>query len=121
MQGQDLNINYIVVWVVVLTQLLNFGLMVWNLMSSGSRANTKRLDEHAVQIDGHNLRIGSVEQTLRNGPTSADMHELELTLERALGKMETLSAVLEGHVAIMERLETVVARHENYLLDGSKR
>lgn len=121
MEGQVLNISPVVVWVVALSQLLTFGLTIWGLMASGARANTKRIDEHAKRIDDHNQRIGSVEQTLRGGPTSDDLHELELTLERVQGKMGTLSAMLEGHVAIMERLEAIVTRHEDHLLSGGKR
>lgn len=121
MEGQVLNISPVVVWVVALTQLLTFGLTIWNLMASGSRANAVAIKAHAEQLNTHGLRLGSVEQALRGGPTSNDLHVLELTLERVQGRMETLSAVLEGHVAIMERLETIVGRHESHLLDGGKR
>ena len=118
MEGQDLNINSAVVWVVVLTQLLNFGLMVWNLMSSGSRANTKKIEELEARLGRHDLRLNSVEQSLRSGPSPGDMHTLELAMEQLKGELRTISAVISGHVAIMERLEAIVGRHENHLLKG---
>lgn len=118
MEGQVLNISPVVVWVVALSQLLTFGLTIWGLMASGSRANAKKIEDHGKRIDNHDLRLNSAEQSLRSGPTPKDMHELELAMENLKGSISTMSAVLQGHVAIMERLEAIVSRHENHLLDG---
>lgn len=118
MEGQVLNISPVVVWVVALSQLLTFGLTIWGLMASGSRANAKKIEEHGQRLDKHDLRISTAEQTLRSQPTATDLHDLELAMEQLKGEMRTMSAVLSGHVAIMERLEAIVSRHENHLLDG---
>lgn len=121
MEGQVLNISPVVVWVVALSQLLTFGLTIWGLMASGSRANAKRIEEHGKLLDSHELRMSSMEQSQRAGPSSSDMHELELAMAQLKGELKTMSAVMSGHAAIMERLEAVVSRHENHLLDGGKR
>lgn len=42
MEGDVLNISPLVVWVIALSQLMTFGLTVWNLVSSGSRANARQ-------------------------------------------------------------------------------
>lgn len=116
MEGHILDISPFLVWIIALSQLLTFGLTIWGLVGSGSKANASLIKEHAKRLDDHNLRIGSVEQSLRSGPTPHDMHVLELALERVNGKMGALSAVLEGHVGIMERLEAMVSRHDTFLL-----
>jgi hypothetical protein len=121
MQEEVLNISPIVVWVVALSQLLTFGLTIWGLMSSGSRANAKRIEDHGKRIDDHGLRINGLEQGQRAMPSKDDMHELELAMEQLKGEMKTMSAVMTGNQQIMERLEIVVARQESHLLEGGKR
>ena len=104
-----LDISPAVVWVIALTQLLTFGLTIWNLLSSPSRTNGKRLDV----IDG---RVQAVEQTQRSGPTKDDLHGLELALGDLKGEMKAMRAAMDGNSKIMERLETIVSRHEDHLL-----
>lgn len=77
------------------------------------RAGSERMD----RLDG---RLASVEQTLRAQPTKEDMHQLHLAMKEMQGEMKTMAAVMEGNNKIMSRLEDIVARHENHLLDGAK-
>lgn len=121
MEGQALNISPIVIWVVALSQLLTFGLTVWGLMASGSRANAKKLEEHAKRIERHDLRLNSVEQTVKDGPTRTEMQSIALAMEAMRGDVKVMRAELEGSMAIMERLEAIVSRHENHLLAGGTR
>jgi hypothetical protein len=121
MTGEVLNISPVVAWVVALNMLLTFALTIWNLMASGSRANTKRLDAHTEQLHQHDARISAVEQGQGSLPSLKDMHELELAMERLKGEMKSMSQVMAGNVAIMERLEAIVSRHEAHLLEASKR
>ncbi len=116
MGDQILNISPLVAWVVVLSQMLTFGLTIWNLMASGSRVNSRRLDDHAKRLDVHEQRLGSIEQTQSAGPTAKDLHELELAMQELRGEIRTMSAVMNGNTAIMTRLEAIVGRHEDRLL-----
>jgi hypothetical protein len=118
MEGQVLNISPIVVWVVALSQLLTFGLTIWGLMASGSRANAKKIDEHSVRLDNHGLRLSSVEQTIKDSPTKENMQHIALAMEAMRGDIKVMRAELVGGMAIMDRLETIVSRHENHLLKG---
>lgn len=121
MSGQVLNISPIVVWVVALSQLLTFGLTIWGLMASGSRANGKRIDDHGKRIDDHEMRLGSIKQSQQGLPTKDDMHGINIALEGIKGEMKAMRAEMEGRSAIMERLEIIVGRHDNHLLEGGKR
>jgi hypothetical protein len=40
---------------------------------------------------------------------------------RLEGEIKSVSQVMAGNVAIMERLESVVARHDAHLLEAGKR
>ena len=116
MEGQVLNISPVVVWVIALSQLLTFGLTIWNLMASGSRANAKKIEDHAKRLDGHELRLGSVEQAQDGQLRPKDLHELALEMEELKGDMKAMAAAMTGHTEIMKRLEIIVARHEDHLL-----
>lgn len=118
MDGQVLNISPIVVWVVALSQLLTFGLTIWGLMASGSRANAKKIEEHGKRLDGQDLRLASVEQTVATLPTKDDVSRLLLSMEQVRGEVGVMRAEMEGTTAIMSRLENIVSRHENHLLGG---
>lgn len=116
MEGEVLNISPVVVWAVALSNLLTFGLTIWNLMASGGRANAKKLDEHSQRMDRHAERLHGIEISQRTMPTKDDMHSLSLTLQGMRGEIMAMRAKMEGNMAIMERLEVIVSRHENHLL-----
>lgn len=116
MEPQVLDISPAVVWVIALTHLLSFGISIWTLLSSPSRANGKRLDEQAKRLDGIEGRVQAVEQTQRSAPTKDDLHGLELALRDLKGEMKAMRAAMDGNSKIMERLETIVSRHEDHLL-----
>ena len=42
MEAEVLNISPLVVWAIALSQLLTFGLTIWNMLSSGARAKMSR-------------------------------------------------------------------------------
>jgi hypothetical protein len=121
MEADVLNISPFVVWVIALSQLLTFGLTVWNLMASGSRANAKALDAHKTMLDHHGLRLSSIEQAIADSPGRKDMHELHIALSEMRGDLKEMRATMKGNNEVMRRLETIVSRHEDHLLDGAKR
>lgn len=73
------------------------------------------------RMDRHELRLQAIEQTVHQLPDRQDLHKLEMSMERMNGTMGRMEAVLEGNQNIMERLETIVSRHEDHLLQGTKR
>lgn len=73
------------------------------------------------RMDRHSSRITVLEQTITVMPDKDDMHRLQLELARMVGTLGQMQAVMEGNAKIMERLETIVSRHEDHLLEGNKR
>lgn len=116
MEGQVLNISPVVVWVVALSQLLTFGLTIWGLLASGSRANAAAIKLHTERLNTHDLRLSSVEQTMKDSPSRDDMQTIALQLEGMRGDVKVMRAEMEGSMAIMARLEAIVSRHDNHLL-----
>lgn len=119
--GEVLNISPVVVWVIALSQLLTFSLTVWNLMSSGARSNAKQLLEHTDRFNRHEGRISTVEQSLLAMPNKNEMHLLQLEMSGLRGDIRVMQATWEGSTKLMERMENIVGRHEDHLLDGAKR
>lgn len=121
MEGEVLNISPIVVWVIALSQLLTFSLTVWGLMASGSRSNAKAIADHHDRFNRHEGRLSSIEQTLMGMPDAKELHALHLGMSELRGELQVTRAVMEGNSQLMERLEAIVGRHEEHLLQGGKR
>lgn len=120
MEG-NLNIAPLMVWVGVLAALLAFGTNVWGIFSSPSKANAQRLREVSARLDAHDLRMQRLDQSLQVIPSKDDMHAVQISLEALRGEFKAMRAEMGGTKDIMERLETVVTRHEDYLLkNGGK-
>lgn len=81
----------------------------------------RKLEEGRARMDRHAGRIDRIEQTLQSMPGKDDMHSLQLELIKQTGAMEKMAAVMEGNAKITERLEIIVTRHEQHLLDGGKK
>jgi hypothetical protein len=112
--NEALTLSPLLAWVGALSLILNFGLSLYGLLSSGARANKLRLDRHETMLGEQDKRLGRVEQTMRGMPAKDDLHGLQLSMERMAGDLREMRA-------IMGRMESVVGRHEDHLLDGGKR
>ncbi|TDE40942.1 DUF2730 family protein [Antarcticimicrobium sediminis] len=78
------------------------------------RAGRKRMET----LDS---RLSAVEQTLGAMPNKEHLHELQLAIERQTGALNTMQAVMTGNNKVMERLEQIVSRHEDHLLNGASK
>lgn len=108
MEAQVLNISPFVVWVVALTQLLTFGMAVWNLIASGSRANARTLETHGDTLRGLDSRLSKVELTMREIPNRKDFHDLDKQMTELRGTMGVLTERLKPVEAISDRLQEVI-------------
>lgn len=116
----DTSVQSLVLWAMAALAVLNLGSLVWTIFSGPAKAATKRIDELAHRADGHDLRLNTIEQTQKALPSSSDLHELELAMAELKGEMKTMSAVIRGQSDIMQRLENIVSRHEQHLLEGKR-
>lgn len=119
MSPADTSFATIILWVAALSTLLSFGTAIWTVFSGPSKKNAAKIDNLADKLASLDHRLGSIEQSQKVLPSKDDMHELELAMERLKGEMKTLSQVLHGQSALMERMEAIVGRHEEHLLKKS--
>ena len=81
----------------------------------------KRFKAGSDRMDKHDKRIASLEQTVTVMPDKDDMHRLQIEITRMVGKLGQMQATMEGNAKIMERLELIVSRHEDHLIDGARK
>lgn len=108
MEGQILNISPIIVWVIALSQLLTFGLTVWGLISSGSKANARTLQLHGETLNALDNRMSALEHSMRDGPSRRDFHDLDVRMTRLQGSLDVVSERLKPVEAISDRLQEVL-------------
>lgn len=121
MTPNEVYVADLLLWVSALALILSFGTTVWTIFSGPSRKNADRIAEMRLEINAQAMRLASLEQAMINVPKTNDIHQLELAMTRLQGEMKNVSTAMQGQSQIMERLETIVGRHENHLLDGSKK
>lgn len=86
-----------------------------------AKAIAERFQLGSERMDRHDQRLSSMEQTLRTLPDKEHLHELQLAIAGLQGDLKAMTAVIDGNNKVMTRLESIVGRHEDHLLDGAKR
>jgi len=80
----------------------------------------KLLLDQRKQVASLDSRITKAEACLENAPTEKTLHELALTIRSFGGDLHVAVEKIEGMGRIVDRLEKVVTRHEDFLLHGGK-
>ena len=83
-------------------------------------ANRERIDGSERRQDRMDTRLVHLEQTVSDMPSREDIHKVELQLSGMTGSLSRIEAVMAGNNEIMKRLETIVSRHEDHLLNGRR-
>ncbi|WP_349295251.1 DUF2730 family protein (plasmid) [Thioclava sp. 'Guangxiensis'] len=97
-----------------------FGMIVaW--IGARWRGLDKRIDDQHARLDRHEGRISNLETTVKALPSTEDLHKLHLELAGFGGDVRELRQAMEGYREVMERTERVVTRHEEHLLQGTRR
>lgn len=121
MSGDELSLAPLIPWLSLIGAGLAIGTTLYNLLNSGAKRNAGRLESHAKRLGDHDQRLATIEQQQRSMPTKDDMHVLHLGMSEMRGDLREMRAAMDGNRQIMGRLETIVSRHEDHLLDGAKR
>lgn len=112
---------------VVLVPLLAFVLRAaWQMGRQINRAHQSidtlseqqvRMESELKRIDGHQQKQ---QQRLDAMPDAKSYHELSLAIERMNGNLREVSARMEGVDRLVEKLDAIVSRQEQFLLTGRK-
>lgn len=84
------------------------------------RALSDRVDAQAERAESHSARIIGLEAAIRTMPGRDELHRMEVSITQMAGEMKVVSALLSGQGDLMQRMEAVVARHEDHLLNPKR-
>jgi len=99
---------------------LSIGAMVYAFFVNRRKDVDARFGEGAKRMDRHEARIASVEQSIAAMPDADDIHAVQLSLAEQTGALREIRAIMDGNGKVMARLEAIVSRHEDHLLNGGK-
>lgn len=114
-KGMTVDLADITAWGSVIAIAISVGSVIWGIFSGPSRHNAARLNHHSARLDEIERSLGVIKNQQQNLPSSADIHQLELSLVRANGEMARMCEAMNGHVNIISRIEAIVERHEEHL------
>jgi hypothetical protein len=80
----------------------------------------KLLLDQRKQASDLDKRLTTAEACLKNVPSEKTLHELALNIRSFGGDLHVAVEKIEGVGRIVDRLERVVTRHEDFLLKGGK-
>lgn len=108
-------------WTISIPVLVSLGTVIYTHLRTRRTGVDDRFKAGSERMDRHERRIQSIEEKIAAAPGQNDIHSLHLDIAKMTGAMGRMEAVMEGNAKIMMRLETIVSRHEDHLLSGTKR
>ncbi|MDQ1196523.1 DUF2730 family protein [Agrobacterium sp. SORGH_AS 787] len=91
---------------------LNLFVAVRNIMSEGEKKLAERMAKAETTLINHDRRIQKLENDLTHMPDRETTHRLEITLERMLGRLDTMDEKLKPIASTNHRLQ-------EYLLENA--
>lgn len=84
-----------------------------------------RMKDVTEVLGGQNQRINNLEREIEAMPSANEMHDIKLSLEKMRGELgqqlASIGATLAGQAELFRRMEDVVSRHENHLLESGRK
>lgn len=106
------------------TVTVNFVLSAVVIFFTWFKTRRKDVDERfhsgSKRMDGHDGRIAKLEQLVDAMPGKDHLHRLEMALSEMSGDLKAMRATMRAQAEATARIENVVGRHEDHLLDGGK-
>lgn len=105
----------------VLPILISVGAIFTAIIRTRQGQVDERFKQGSDRMDRHESRLQALEQTVGGLPSKEDVHRIQLSIAEMSGSLNRMEAVMEGNAKIMLRLETIVSRHEDHLLNDRGR
>ncbi|MCA8880374.1 MAG: DUF2730 family protein [Rhodobacteraceae bacterium] len=102
------------------TFMISIAAMVVAWFASRSKHVDTRIEAGAKRLDDLDRRTQTLEQVIQTLPGKDDLHSLEIGMTKISGQLDVMTEAMSGHREIMKRLETIVSRHEDHLLEGKR-
>lgn len=118
---EHLDLAPLMPWVTAFTALSALGMSFWHLFTGPAKKNHNEIAALGGRLTTVEQEVVALQQRVSAVPGQAELHALALTLERIQGDLKAMRALMDGNGMIMSRLEDIVTRHEDHLLNGGSR
>jgi len=116
-------------YILTAAAVLGGGLSIWNFIQSPSKNNEQLIEKLGAKIDllrkdisseqtkiddkvdALSTRVSTLETIIHQMPALADMHRLELALEKVSGRLDTLSERLNPIDHLSRRLQEMLVEN----------
>lgn len=100
---------------VSLSLLFSVATVIFSWWRTREDRAAKQVAEVRSDVTKLDLRVTEVERIVAALPGSKELNALVVAITEVKGELRTMSAVINGQQAIMERIESSVSRHEDHL------
>lgn len=107
-------------WLKVASFIISIGAMVYAWFSSRRNNVDKHMADTDEKVRTLQGQVRELKSTVAGLPAKEDLHGIQLQLAHQSGAMNEIKAILDGNAKIMGRLEDIVRRHEDHLLNGGR-
>ena len=104
----------------VVSFALSIGAMIYAFFVNRRKDVDERFAAGSKRMDQQDRDIAALRQTVAAMPEKDDLHQVQLAMSELTGQMRVLGGQIEAQREVLKRIERVVGRHEDHLLDGSK-
>lgn len=101
-------------WVGPLVMVANFVLSVAAIAVGWWRGQSKEVEVRLARVDD---RLNVLERVTHEAPSRSEFHGIQLAIAEQSGSLRVISAQMAGQLEILKRVEAVVGRHEDHLLE----
>lgn len=101
--------------------LLSISAVVYSFFVNRKKDTDERFAAGTKRMTKIEQRVADVEHDISTMPAKDDMHRLEIAMTEMAGEMKAVGAHISSQRDVMRRIESVVTRHEDHLLDGGKK
>ena len=104
----------------IFTIAVSLGTAIYAYFVNRRKDVDKRFDAGSKRMTQIEARTAKLEHQVNDLPGKDDFHTLQLEMVRQTGALENIKTTMDGNAKLMGRLEAVVSRHEDHLIDGAK-
>ncbi len=97
-----------------------FGVAIFAVMTSRSKANTSAIDDIDERVDGHEKRIVEIEKDIEHGPNRGDLAKMHRRMDKLVETTSATAAQVEGIAATVTGVKGVVDLLNEHHLKGEK-
>jgi hypothetical protein len=125
MNSVALDLAPLMTWIVAAMTIINFGILMKGLLSSGE----KKLESRIVVLEStaktHDRRIQTIESDLKHLPDKETTHRIEMTMLTIVGRLDKQDATLDGRFSAMDAqlkpIHAIGERLNDVLIDQMKK